>query len=245
MRAKRAMIIGDIRQLNHITNLSRGREDIMGQKARLAEEEIAEFGYRSRSCFSLAASRLAEDPIFLDLHFRSHPAIIGFPNQEFYDERLEFCSASRPPLGAKAITWESVDGKCSRGPNNKSFRNRDEAREVVDRVVAAFPEYEGLGISVGVVTPFKAQNELIRELLSKALGADLAQKITVGTVHRYQGDERDVIFSSPVIAPPYVDQTVWFASDPNLVNVAMTRAKRLVRGRRQPRSVRGTAERPR
>ena len=226
MRAKRAMIIGDICQLNHITNISRGREDIIGKRAGLTEDDLADFSYRSRSCFSLAASRLQEEPIFLDLHFRSHPAIIGFPNQEFYDERLEFCSASRPPLGAKAITWESVDGKCSRGPNNKSFRNRDEARAVVDRVAAAFPEYEGLGVSVGVVTPFRAQNDLIRELLSKALGADIAQKITVGTVHRYQGDERDVIFFSPVIASPYVEQAISFASNPNLVNVAMTRAKR-------------------
>lgn len=226
MRAKRAMIIGDLRQLTHITNISRSREDLMGKRAGLSEDEIAEFSYRGRSCFNLAASRYPCDPIFLDLHFRSHPAIIGFPNGRFYDDAMEYCSSSRPPSGTSAVSWHNVDGQAARGPNNTSFINRAEARETVDQVVAAYRESEGLGVTIGIVTPFKAQHELIQGMLVKSLGPDAAQEITVGTVHRYQGDERDAIFFSPVVAPPYADKMISFAADPNLVNVAMTRAKR-------------------
>ena len=227
-RAKRALIIGDRRQLNHITALSRARETVIGERVGLSEDQIDEFSYRGRSCFGLAASRLNEAPIFLDLHFRSHPSIIGFANEKFYDGKLELCSDSRPPSGSKAISWMSVEGSCVRGPNRQSYANRAEAERLVQEVAAVHRDADGLGLTIGVVTPFRAQAEHIRDLLRESLGNAAAEGITVGTVHRFQGDERDLMFFSPVVAAASATtgKPRDFAANPDLVNVAITRARR-------------------
>ncbi|WP_420445273.1 AAA domain-containing protein [Candidatus Poriferisodalis sp.] len=225
-RARRALIIGDRRQLIHITSLSGARERTVGRRWALTEDRIGEFSYRSRSCFGLASHRLDESPLFLDLHFRSHPAIIGFSNERFYDGQLEFCSENRPPSDLPAIEWSRVAGDSRKGPQNRSRINPQEAQALANTLVRDAPALSGLGLSLGVVTPYAAQAELIRQHIHGALGSELARTVTVATAHRYQGDERDVIYFSPVIGPSMTDRQAAFAADPNLVNVALTRARR-------------------
>src|SRR5690606_37556521 len=73
--------------------------------------------------------------------------------------------------------------------------NPEEARAVVATLVrlrAAHPR-----ASIGVISPFRAQVYLLRELLAEALG-DEAASIDVDTVERFQGSERDVILVSLV-----------------------------------------------
>ena len=225
-RARRALIIGDRRQLIHITSLSQARERSIGRRWALAEDRVDEFSYRSRSCFGLASSRVDESPLFLDLHFRSHPAIIGFSNEHFYDGRLELCSDSRPPADLPAIEWTRVAGDSRRGPQGRSRVNPTEAGALADALVRDASTLTGLGLSVGVVTPYRAQAELIRDHLRAALSDEMAREVTVATAHRFQGDERDVIYFSPVIGPSMTERQAAFAADPNLVNVALTRARR-------------------
>jgi len=119
-RARRGMIIGDRRQLVHITSLSRTRERVIAHRSGLSDDRADEFSYRSRSCFGLASSRVDESPIFLDLHFRSHPAIISFSNNHFYDGRLELCSESQPPTEMNAIEWKRVAATVIRVPTDEA-----------------------------------------------------------------------------------------------------------------------------
>ena len=50
--------------------------------------------------------------------------------------------------------------------------------------------------------------------------------VKIATAHRFQGDERDIMFFSPVIGRAMPARAVRFAADPNLINVALTRARR-------------------
>ena len=51
-------------------------------------------------------------------------------------------------------------------------------------------------------------------------------KLRIGTAHRFQGDERDVVVFSPVASDGIVSQTLrWLAGTPTLFNVAVTRAR--------------------
>jgi len=104
--------------------------------------------------------------------------------------------------------------------------NPDEAAEIASTLAADFPKLQGLGMTVGVVTPYRAQAEMIRDHLWRRLGDEDGLEVTVATAHGFQGDERDVIYFSPVVAPPMTEREVAFAADPNLVNVALTRARR-------------------
>ena len=82
---------------------------------------------------------------------------------------------------------------------------------------------------VSIITPFKAQTELIKEKLREvAKDKDFAEfehlaKKGVGTVHTFQGAESKMVIFSTV----YGSEESWtFIKDnPNLVNVAVSRAK--------------------
>ena len=97
VRSKRALIIGDARQLSHIVNLQGNREARIAERWRLTRDKLAEFSFKDRSLFELAASRVRADPIFLDMHFGSPPAIIDFANKRFYENRMVYCKIGPAP----------------------------------------------------------------------------------------------------------------------------------------------------
>jgi hypothetical protein len=128
------------------------------------------------------------------------------------------------PVGAAdpapVLGWVDVpSGESARGADGQSWRNTVEAeavRRVVDGLLAGLPP----DATVGVVTPFRAQ----KEALARMWRDD--DRVRVGTVHTFQGGQRDVMVLSPVAAhntPPRT--THWVASQVNLWNVAVTRAK--------------------
>ena len=226
VRARRALIIGDQRQLIHVTTLSRARERLIAQRWGLVEERAEAFSYRDHSCFDLAVARSGAPPLFLDLHFRSHPAIIGFANSEFYDGNMELCSDRKPPAGMRAIEWVQVSGQVARGPRGRSRINRAEAEAVVRQVSEELAICQSLDLSVGVVTPYSAQAELVGEMLTAKVGRNGVEPMTIATAHRFQGDECDVLYFSPVVDQSMTSGQLRFAADPNLINVALTRARR-------------------
>ncbi|MGC8783922.1 MAG: DEAD/DEAH box helicase [Armatimonadota bacterium] len=83
-------------------------------------------------------------------------------------------------------------------------------------------------LRVGIVTPYNAQASLIHAML---LDCDLAHEVRVATVHRFQGEERQVIIFDCVDAPPFgwVGQFLRGSSpaeeSTRLLNVAVTRAQ--------------------
>ena len=86
--------------------------------------------------------------------------------------------------------------------------------------------YQG---SVGVVTPFRAQANAIREAAnrdSKLASALVERGFLADTVHKFQGDECDVMIFSPVVSSGMASGALGFLrSNPNLFNVAITRAR--------------------
>ena len=103
-----------------------------------------------------------------------------------------------------------------------------EAEAVVAEVRRLVVE-QGYRGSIGVVTPFRAHANRIRVLVHEddELSRQLAAlEFVVDTVHGFQGDERDVIFFSPVVSAGVGESTLHFLkSNGNLFNVAVTRAR--------------------
>lgn len=123
-----------------------------------------------------------------------------------------------------------VRGKAIR-PVNGGAHNAKEAAAVLDVLhdLLVVRDFRG---TVGVVTPFRAQAQLLQEKLAQH--PELANlgpraELLVDTVHRFQGDERDVLIYSPVISadsPPCA--LSFLRANGNLFNVAITRARGLV-----------------
>ncbi len=196
------------------------------------------------SLFDLARSLCRhEDIVNLRDHHRSHRDIIGFSNRHFYRGRLRIAtdheSLKRPvaagasagsALGSAvgpAVRWVDVKGKVVR-PSAGGALNSPEAGALVVEVRRLVIErgYKG---AIGVVTPFRAQANRIRTLIHQdsELTQQLAElQFVVDTVHGFQGDERDVIFFSPVVSAGATDNMLRFLKGHgNLFNVAITRAR--------------------
>ena len=157
---------------------------------------------------------------------KGHIVLREGANERFYGGRLELCSAAAPPEGLRAVQWIRVAGKSEKGPGGRSRVNAAEAQRIVQAIVRGLPTYKGLECSIGIVTPYGAQARRIETLLSDVLDPDDLASLKVVTAHRFQGDERDIMYFSPVIDRSMAAREVRFAANPNLVNVALTRARR-------------------
>ena len=234
MRAKRVAVIGDKQQLNHICLLSK-QTDL---SLILNNNIEARWSYRSSSIYDLAESMTEpENIIQLRDHHRSFLDIIQFSNQEFYDNtlriatdysRLNSSNNGKPILG---MQWMDIKGKTIR-PESGGAYNLKEVEGVIRILhrLAVELNFEG---SIGVTTPFHLQAEMITKALERDAELrnhlELHNQILIDTVHKFQGDERDVIIFSPVVSEGTKSQSLMFLkSTGNLFNVAITRARALL-----------------
>lgn len=234
MRAKRVAVIGDKQQLNHICLLSK-QTDL---SLILSNEIETRWSYRGSSIYDLAESMTeSENIVQLRDHHRSFLDIIQFSNQEFYDNTLRIAtdySRLQSPNNGKAILgmqWMNVKGKTIR-PETGGAYNLPEAEGVIRilRRLAMELDFDG---SIGVTTPFHLQAEMITKALERDAELrnhlELHNQILIDTVHKFQGDERDVIVFSPVVSEGTKPQSLMFLkSTGNLFNVAITRARALL-----------------
>ncbi len=228
-RAKRAVIIGDPNQLKHITTMTRQQDRELVEK----HEIFALWSYCIHSLFDLAiAVGHGEDLVHLRDHHRSHDSIIDYSNREFYNGLLRVAtdySKLKFPYGPdKSVIWKNVAGVTVRPQAGSAFNQME-----IDAVIEQLRElingnYVG---TIGVVTPFKRQAELITYYLRERhprLHDELVKNhdFIAATAHKFQGDERDVIIFSPVVSNGAPQGTLNFlGSTPNLFNVAITRAR--------------------
>ena len=227
-RARNVVIIGDPKQLRHISTLSKQQDTQLLNKHELVNE-YARWSYSTKSLFDLASSLCrSEDVVYLRDHHRSHADIIEFSNNHFYEgrlrvatnyERLNFLKNKDP-----IVRWIDVKGKTIR-PSTGGSVNNQEAVAVVDEIQRLVMQgYRG---SIGVVSPFRAQANKIRDLAfnHEYIGTRIANlDFLADTVHKFQGDERDIIIFSPVVSIGISDGSLGFLRNtPNLFNVAITR----------------------
>lgn len=229
-RAKRAVVIGDPQQLRHICRLSAQRDQALMVKHDLLVTPGPSWGYRANGLYDLAASKAKSDSIIvLRDHHRSHADIINFSNEFFYHGKLRVATDYRRlkrPEGP-AVRWVNVQGKVIR-PSIGGAINRLEAEAVVRELKRIAVEQRFSG-EMGVVTPFRAQANLIEELITadNSLASVLASRNFISeTAHKFQGDERDLIVFSPVVSSGMPQGAYGFLkAQGNIFNVGITRAR--------------------
>ncbi|MEK6237036.1 MAG: AAA domain-containing protein, partial [Planctomycetales bacterium] len=228
LRGKRAVIVGDPRQLRHITFLSKAREQAAFAERGLDERTQTRLGFR-RSLFDVAADAVPRDCFFLlDQHFRSDPRIIEFSNKRFYSDSLRIMT-ERPRRGTRtAVRAVHVDGR----RNANDSVNPDEVEAVMGEIGALVeqpaPDSEA-PLSIGIVSPFRDHVDAVRDaLLRRFPDAVDRHRMVVGTAHSLQGDEKDVVILTTSIDRASHSGSLRFLQNPNLFNVAITRARRMM-----------------
>ena len=225
-RAKRAVIVGDDKQLPHLSFLEKAKEQSFLTQYEIPNKYQLIWHFRTNSMFDLA-NYYSMTPVLLDEHFRSSKPIIDFSNREFYGNKIRIMNKSTDYKGVLEVEYV-YDGKVDYAVT----RNLPEAEAVVQKVHSLITDNEhddpDNPQTIGIISPFRAQVELIKHSLMQVLSDSVIKKykIEVGTAHTFQGDERDIMILSWAIAGNSHSQSLTFLQRPNLFNVAITRARK-------------------
>ena len=197
--AVNTVIVGDDKQLPNVVS----RKEAQALNAIQSTYNVDDrYNAATHSFLQSCVEVFKEAPVtLLREHYRCHPKIIEFCNQKFYDGELVSMTTDKGEDKVLQVV-RTVKGNHARGHFNQ--------REIDVITQEMMPEYADMG-TVGIITPYRTQAEEI----NKVIGSDIAS-----TVHKYQGRECDTIIMSMVDNVP-----TEFSDDPNLLNVAISRAK--------------------
>ncbi len=231
-RAKRMMVIGDDKQLTHISVIPQ-RKDKNYFDDSSVNLDFDIYSYVNQSLFKIADRQYSlndKKSLILKGHYRSHSEIIGFSNEEFYGEALDILTdTSKFRIDDPGLYWIDLKGNGKRAGAGNIY-NIIEATKVAEIMASIINQY-GNSLSYGIISPFRKQTGVIREKVMSLLynkSTDELKKVDliVGTAHSFQGDEKDVIIFSPVVSSGMPEGTINFVNgNKNLLNVAVTRAK--------------------
>ncbi len=167
--------------------------------------------------------------------YRMNTVIMSFSNQEFYADGITAHAEVEAHVFPRDLplkeSFSIVDtsGKGwdeSPGDNAESLQNQGEAELCVQLTRSLATAAETAATSLGVISPYRGQVRLLRDLLGDSSALGFAS-VDVNTVDSFQGSECDVIIISLVRSN--ADGEIGFLSDTRRMNVAMTRArKRLI-----------------
>ena len=234
-RAKRAVIVGDDRQLTFIPSLSLAKDrNLFGAVGLAGLKGLGKYSQGRRTLFDLAQAQAMRNhdlrSIMLREQYRSAPDITEYTSHSFYGGALR--PAVDPdrliiPAGTKpGVAWTDVKGSAERG-SDKGFRNRVEAQAICDHLADLLVE-QGYPGSVGVIAPFSAQVRTLRRLIEDRIPSALRDRadLKIDTVDSFQGEERSLIVFSLVSSragPPEAER--FLRSDRRRLNVAISRAQ--------------------
>ncbi|WP_334003319.1 AAA domain-containing protein [Burkholderia gladioli] len=201
--AKNLIVVGDNRQLAYIPVK-------LGLPAPADAYDCERYSLLD-SCIGVFKEALPRT--LLKEHYRCHPRIIQFCNQQFYDNLLVPMTEDKGEAPLRLV----VTGKGNHTRQNTNLRELDSLLKLLAE------EGESVGLDDdgrGFIAPFRAQVNLS----GKHLPADFVKD----TVHKFQGRECDEIVFSTVLDKKRYNQMrerLDFVDNPNMINVAVSRAK--------------------
>jgi superfamily I DNA and/or RNA helicase len=157
----------------------------------------------------------------LKVQYRMHESIMAFSNRKFYKNELEAHSSVAQRLLGNSLPLEFVDtAGCGfeeqAGDEGESRCNPEEVGILRKHFDQLKQDQSGTW-SVAVISPYRAQVELLQREFSGAEG------VAVNTIDSFQGQERDVVYLSLVRSNDKGE--IGFLRDYRRMNVAMTRAR--------------------
>jgi uncharacterized short protein YbdD (DUF466 family) len=213
--AQNAVIVGDNNQLPNIIK----NADVEKYRSIFAKYRIdSGYDFATNSFLQSIAAVITSAPVtLLREHYRCHPKIINFCNQKFYDNQLIIMTEDAGEQDCITLIT-TVPGSHERDRVNQ--RQIDVLREEVLPMIF-FPHSD-----IGIIAPYRNQVQVMHEAFTTS-------ELDIATIHKFQGREKDVMVISTV------DNVVTkFSDDPNLLNVAISRAKKqlylIVSGEEQP-----------
>lgn len=253
-KAGKYVLIGDHKQLPAISLQT-------GGEACITDEQLVNLGFTDcrQSLFERLHHRLISNGqthciATLYRQGRMHPEVSHFANQRFYDGRLcpvplPHQSAALPyltydtghPMQTLVATHRTAFIHCPVPEAEERFKtNSHEARLCATLVESIIALYQANALAydschtIGIIAPFRNQGALIRHALSTLKMPEYTESISIDTVERYQGSQRDIIIYCTTVTDAaqmeLIVETAESTTDDAItldrkLNVALTRAR--------------------
>ncbi len=215
----RVVMVGDPRQLPPIVRSDRS----------LARRVLG------RNIFDVTVPEPSESSLvaMLDTQYRMCPAIGALVGELFYEgrllsdsitrERADIAAGAPHPNQALVVVDTTSKTLCQRAKTGSSRTNELSAAICIE--LAAMADADGER-SVALITPYAAQSRALNELAARR---GLSGRVECSTIHRFQGQERDVVILDLVDTAPMPPSRMLSESDmkssaARLLNVSMSRA---------------------
>ncbi|GAB5525545.1 MAG: DEAD/DEAH box helicase [Roseivirga sp.] len=226
-RGRQAVIVGDPKQLRHVSFLSDSAQQSLQKKYGLTDV-AGTLDYRNQSILDLAdtAIQSQEQVTFLNEHYRSLPDLIRFSNKHFYGDGLKIMSVIPEDHSSNNISRIEVGGI-----RHKKGFNESEAAQILTDIETLINEEQDLDDhlcrSLGILSPFRDQVDHINEVILKSFPIESVHKhnLLCGTAHSFQGEERDVMFLSFCLDNSSHSTGFYHFNRADVFNVSVTRAK--------------------
>ena len=205
-RAKGLLLVGDTNQLRPVILL----EDIINEKLKKEYEISDDYDYCTNSILDIMKNhdKISKD-IMLTYHYRCGKKIINFSNKRFYEGKLN-------------LDYLKEDGTLSlidiKNINSKQRNeNYEEAKAIIDYIK------RNNITDAAIITPFRNQQNLITKMIEE----NGIKNVSCGTIHQFQGGEKNTIIISSSLSLKTSKRTFdWIKNNSEITNVAVTRAKR-------------------
>lgn len=247
-RARRVLVVGDPLQIEpvfvtpprltrYLTEAVLADDAEEWTPAKWSVQQIADRA-NPHGCTLTVMNKPVWVGIPLWVHRRCIEPMFSIANQIAYDNRMihglnDQAIVSQPLKKGLSNCWYSSEGECIR-KQYKSELARDTATLLLRLSDAGYKLAD-----IYVITPFKAVRAGLIDALQRP---DVVDKLTmktelsrtelkawrgknVGTVHTFQGKENDIVILVLGCDVAHQGGADWAASKPNLLNVALTRAK--------------------
>ncbi|MCE4361910.1 AAA domain-containing protein [Xanthomonas hortorum] len=253
MRAQRVVVVGDPLQIPpvvpHGTRLLQllGNHWLGQQHARYAVDKHSVQTLSDRA-YAFGVRHPASPESFIGvplvMHRRCDAPMFGIANQIAYANRMKHAkndgAAVHPTLGPSS--WWHVDSMSEDGSKFVPAQAQRLFAALVDMYISQATTSDQRMPDVFVITPFREVKRGLRSLLCERANwvqalagrslpvptkANLEQlESNIGTVHTFQGKERDIVFFVLGCDSSHSGAIDWASGEPNILNVAVTRAKK-------------------
>ena len=241
--AKKAIVLGDVYQIEPIwrvyPSVDAGNlevaEIINDRKDQNDINIIDDFGLTASkgSVMKVACSNTpwkieGQDSrgLLLTEHRRCLPEIISYCNELVYKGTLKPLRKCERSLLFPKVGYAHVNGVSKLvGGSRENHKEAYVIAAWLKKNKDAIENYYNKKIfdTVGIITPFAAQaRKLKKEIISAGIKIE---GFKIGTVHTLQGAEREIIIFSPVYCINNRGSRYFFDQGPNMLNVAVSRAK--------------------
>ncbi len=156
---------------------------------------------------------------------RMHEDIAAFPSAEFYEGRLSCVPLQHQTEPSDSPRVQFIDV----APTEKTVSDKINTAEA--EVIAGIVERTSPELSVGIIVPYRSQITAVRNAIIRRLHTD--RGITIDTVERFQGSQREVIIYGFTVQRRYQLDFLTdncFSENGKIIdrklNVVMTRAMR-------------------